>query len=54
MIAIDPMARMTVFEYVDLKEFIAGLFDQPVDVVTLDGLKAHIRPSAMVDAIHAF
>jgi predicted nucleotidyltransferase len=54
MIEIDPDACITVFDYVDLKEYIAGLFDQPVDVVNRDGLKSHVRPVAMADAIYAF
>ena len=54
MIEIDPDARITVFEYVDLKEYIAGLFDGPVDVVNRDGLKSHVRPAAMADAVYAF
>ena len=32
MVEFDPDARITVFDYVELKEYIAGLFDQPVDV----------------------
>ena len=54
MIEIDPDAPITVFDYVDLKEYIAGLFDHPVDVVNRDGLKSHIRPAATADAIYAF
>jgi uncharacterized protein len=54
MIEIDPDARITVFEYVDLKDYIASLFSQPVDVVNRDGLKSHVRPAAMADAIYAF
>src|SRR5262245_37262333 len=54
MIEIDPDARITVFEYVDLKEYIAGLFDGPVDIVNRDGLKSPVRPAAMADAIYAF
>jgi predicted nucleotidyltransferase len=54
MVEIDPDACLTVFDYVDLKEYIAGLFDQPVDVVNRDGLKSHIRPAATADAIYAF
>ena len=33
MIQFDPEARVTVFDYAGLKEYIAGLFDGPVDVV---------------------
>lgn len=29
MVEIEPDARMTVFDYADLKEYIAGLFDGP-------------------------
>ncbi|HEY0852637.1 MAG TPA: hypothetical protein VGD96_22175 [Bradyrhizobium sp.] len=54
MIEIDPDARITVFDYVDLKEYIAGLFDKPVDVVNREGLKSHVRPAAVADAIYAF
>jgi predicted nucleotidyltransferase len=54
MVEIDPDARITVFDYVDLKEYIAGLFNEPVDVVNRDGLKSHVRPAAMADAIYAF
>ncbi len=54
MIEIDPEARMTVFDYVGLKEYIADLFDGPVDVVNRDALKSHVRPAATADAIYAF
>jgi uncharacterized protein len=54
MIEIDADIRITVFDYVDLKEYIAQLFDEPVDVVSRDSLKAHVRPMAMADVIYAF
>ena len=54
MVEIDPDARMTVFDYVDLKEYIAGLFEEPVDVVNRDALKSYVRPTATADAIYAF
>ncbi|HEY7843055.1 MAG TPA: nucleotidyltransferase domain-containing protein [Bradyrhizobium sp.] len=54
LIEIDPEARLTVFDYVDLKEYIADLFDGSVDVVNRDALKSHIRPAATADAIYAF
>ena len=54
MIDTDPAARITVFDYVGLKEYIAGLFDVPVDVVSRDGLKPHLRPAATQDALYAF
>jgi uncharacterized protein len=54
MIEVDPEAHLTVFEYVGLKEYVAGLFDGPVDVVSRDGLKPYVRPAATADAIYAF
>jgi uncharacterized protein len=54
MIEFDPEAHVTVFDYVGLKEFIAGLFDGPVDVVSREGLKSYVRPAATADAIYAF
>ena len=54
MVEFDPAARITVFDYVEIKEYIAGLFDRPVDVVNSEGVKPYIRPAAMADAIYAF
>ena len=54
MIDIDPMAHVTLFDYVGLKEYIASLFDGPVDVVNRAGLKPYVRPAATTDAIYAF
>jgi predicted nucleotidyltransferase len=53
MIDVDPDASIGVHEYVDLKDYIAGLFRGPVDVVSRDALKPHIRP-AIADAVYAF
>ena len=54
MVEFDPTAHVTVFNYVGLKEYIAGLFDGPVDVVSREGLKPYVRPAATIDAIYAF
>jgi len=54
MIEIDPEAGIGVYEYVGLKDFIAGLFDGPVDVVNREGLKSHVKPAAAAEAIYAF
>ena len=54
MIEIDPEAHVTVFDYVGLKDYIASLFDGPVDVVDREGLKPYVRPAATSDAIYAF
>jgi uncharacterized protein len=54
MIEIDPTARVTLFDYVGLKEFIATLFYGSVDVVNREGLKPYVRPAIISDAIYAF
>jgi uncharacterized protein len=54
MIEIDPDAPVGIYEYVGIKDFIASLFDGPVDVVDREGLKPYVRPAATADAIYAF
>ena len=54
MVEIDPEAHLAVFDYVGIKDYIASLFDGPVDVVNRDGLKPYVRPAATADAIYAF
>ena len=54
MIEIDPEAHVTLFDYVGLKDYIASLFEGPVDVVNREGLKPYVRPAATADAIYAF
>ncbi len=54
MLEFDPAARVTVFNYAGLKDYIAGLFDGPVDVVNREGLKPYVRPAVISDATYAF
>lgn len=54
MVEIDPDARMGVWAYVGLKDYIASLFDGPVDVVDREALKPYVAPAATADAIYAF
>jgi uncharacterized protein len=54
MVEIDPDAPLGVYDYVDLKEYIASLFDGRVDVVSRDALKPYVRPAATADAVYAF
>jgi predicted nucleotidyltransferase len=54
MIEVDPAAGIGVYEYVALKDYIAALFDRPVDVVSRDGLKPYVKPAVTIDAIYAF
>src|SRR5690606_27342624 len=54
LVDLSPDAGLSVFDYVGLKEYIADLFDGPVDVVNREGLKPYLRPAAIGDAVYAF
>ncbi|MFI5014509.1 MAG: nucleotidyltransferase family protein [Hyphomicrobiales bacterium] len=54
LIDIDPEAPVSLFDYVGLKEYIAGLFEGPVDVIDREALKPHVRPPAEADTVYAF
>jgi predicted nucleotidyltransferase len=54
LIDIDPEAHVTLFDYVGLKDYIAGLFDRPVDVIDREALKPHLRAPTARDAVYAF
>jgi uncharacterized protein len=54
MVEFDPTAHVTVFGYAGLKDFIATLFDGPVDVVNREGLKPYVKPAVTADLIYAF
>jgi uncharacterized protein len=53
-IAIDPEGVRDIYAYVGLKNYIAALFSEPVDVVTRGALKPYVRPLAETDAVYAF
>lgn len=54
LVEFDPAAHVTVFDYVGVKDYIASLFAQPVDVIDRDALKPHLRRPATRDALYAF
>ena len=54
MIDIDPSAHLGLWDYAGLKDYIAGLFSGPVDVVNREALKPYLRPAATADAFYAF
>ncbi len=54
LVDLDPAIVVTVFDYAGVKEFIADMFDRPVDVVSREGLKPRVLPEATADAIYAF
>ncbi len=53
-IELDADTSLGVYDYVDLKAYIASLFEGPVDVVNRDGLKPHVRAAALSNAVYAF
>jgi uncharacterized protein len=49
-----PEAHVTIFDYAGVKDYIASLFDGPVDVIDRDALKPHVRAPSARDAVYAF
>ena len=54
LIDLDPDARLSVFDYVGLKDYIAGLFEADVDVVNREGLKPYLKPAVLAEIVDAF
>ena len=54
LIELDPRSKLDVFEYVGLKQYIAGLMGGGVDVINQAALKPHVSATANRDAVYAF
>jgi uncharacterized protein len=54
LIEFEPGAEGSIYHYMGLKEFVAGLFDGPVEVIDRDALKPYLRAPSARDAIYAF
>jgi uncharacterized protein len=54
LIEFDPAAHVTVFDYVGVKDYIASLFPQPVDVIDREALKPYLRAPSERDAVYAY
>ena len=50
----EPGAEGSIYDYIRLKEYVAGLFEGPVDVIDRDALKPHLRGPAARDSVYAF
>jgi predicted nucleotidyltransferase len=50
----EPGAEGSIYDYMRLKDYIAGLFERPVDVIDRDALKPHLRVPSARDAVYAF
>jgi predicted nucleotidyltransferase len=54
LIELEPDAPIDLFAYAGIKNYIADLFSEPVDVVDRDALKPYLRVPAIIDAVYAF
>lgn len=54
LIDIGPKPSLSIYDLVSIKEFVGGLMDRKVDVVTSEGLKPRVHANAARDAIYAF
>jgi predicted nucleotidyltransferase len=54
LVEFDPDARVTIYDYVGVKNYISGLFDRPVDVIDREALKPHLLAPSARDLIYAF
>jgi predicted nucleotidyltransferase len=54
MVELDPLKRLTVFDYAGIKLQVAELFPGDVDVVNRKSIKPAIRQAVYEDFVHAF
>lgn len=54
LVEFEPGAEGSIYDYMNLKEYIAGLFDGPVDVIDCGALKPHLRAPVARDTLYAF
>jgi hypothetical protein len=54
MVEIDPAARVDLYRYVGITQYIEALFPVPVDVAERDQLIEPVRRTADKDAVYAF
>ncbi len=54
LVEFEPGAEGSIYDYMRLKDYIAGLFERPVDVIDRDALKPHLRAPSARDAVYAF
>jgi predicted nucleotidyltransferase len=54
LVEFEPYAEGTIYDYVRFKEYVASLFQRPVDVIDRAALKSHLRAPSARDAVYAF
>jgi predicted nucleotidyltransferase len=54
LVEFDPGAKVTVFDYLGVRDYIKSLFSQRLDVIDREALKPYLyRPTAL-DSVYAF
>jgi predicted nucleotidyltransferase len=53
-VELDDLVARTIYDYVDVTDAVAALFDQPVDVVDRAALKPHLRKRVERELVYAF
>jgi uncharacterized protein len=54
LVEFEPGSEGGVYEYIRFKEYVASLFETPVDVIDRAALKPHLRAPATRDLMYAF
>ncbi|MBI2715775.1 MAG: nucleotidyltransferase family protein [Rhizobiales bacterium] len=54
LVEFEPGSEGSIYDYIRLKEYVASLFEGPVDVIDRDALKPHLRAPAARDTVYAF
>jgi uncharacterized protein len=54
LVEFEPDADGTIYDYIRFKEYVASLFQGPVDVIDRAALKPHLRAPSVRDAVYAF
>lgn len=54
MVDLDPVAKVDLFDLMDLRGYLADLLHSRVDLVVRDSLKPGLRERALRDAVHVF
>jgi uncharacterized protein len=54
LVEFEPWAEGTIYDYMRFNEYVASIFQGPVDVIDRAGLKPHLRAPSGRDAVYAF
>jgi predicted nucleotidyltransferase len=54
LVEFEPGSEGSVYDYVSFKEYVASLFEIPVDVIDRAALKPHLRAPATRNLMYAF